>query len=121
MTGLVALTTFFWFAAPVAPTAAFAGGGPIADGLVRASDLPGMCVPFTPAAPTEGGHDLCGEPLTGTQQSIDEASIAWAMTPGDGPIFGERIERFQGVKPARQAIAYGEQLRTPCRFTDQQG
>jgi hypothetical protein len=103
-----------------AATAALADGS-LAAGLVNASDLPGVWASFAAPVLTETGHDLCGARYVGPSKPIEEASTAFAITPDNGPIFGERIERFRDEKSAKRSIAHDDGLKTPCRFTDQQG
>ncbi len=50
---------------------------------------------------------------------MDSASTAWAVDPDNGPIVGERIERF--ADPGAALSVLDEQLVVPCDFESADG
>ncbi len=90
----------------------------LSAGLVRAADLPGEWTPFTSGPRPKS--DLCGEALAESKPlPVDSASTAWAVDPDDGPILGERIERFADAGAALSVLF--EQLVVPCDFESADG
>lgn len=92
--------------------------GSIQQALVSADDLPGNWSYFEPSTPSGTDSDLCGEPRE-RPIPIDSAANAWALTPDDGPIFGERIERYSDDD--RVSALLEQPLETPCTFTQNDG
>jgi hypothetical protein len=89
--------------------AAAACGGdavPALDGgLLRSGDLP---APTWQSSPAQGSSraTVCGEPLRSDRPAPeDTASIAWARDRNDGPIVGERIERYGSARKAHDVYA----------------
>ena len=88
----------------------------LSTGLVDAQELPGDWLPFE-VQPGEGS--FCGVPSSGDAQPEQSAAVAMAIDPDDGPIFGERIERY-GSGDAAMAALRGD-LDLPCEFTSTSG
>ena len=94
------------------------GTGSITAALVTGEDLPGDWEFFKVSPPTELGKDLCGQPSTPFEPSI-EASTAWAIDPDDGPIFGERIGQLESGDDAEAVVTHA--LDVPCTLTRSDG
>ena len=91
----------------------------LSSGLVGASDLPGRWGPFK-AGPAST-IDLCGRQLGPQQRVHATASIAWAVTPENAPIFGERLDQYPDRATAAKALAIAKTLPLPCEFTRADG
>jgi hypothetical protein len=85
-------------------------------GLVSADELPGDWTAF---GAQSGEGPLCGVMLPDTDVPLKSASVAMAIDPMDGPIFGQRIERYRDADAARAALRSDVQL--PCEFTSTSG
>lgn len=88
----------------------------LSTALVAAQDLPGDWLPFEAES---GEGSFCGVPSPGDAQPEQSAAVAMAIDPDDGPIFGERIERY-GSGDAAMAALRGD-LDLPCEFTSTSG
>ena len=85
----------------------------------RASDLPGHWHRFKagPASTT----DLCGRPRAPQQRTLDRESIAWAISPENGPIFGERLDQYSNPAAAAKGVEHDTNLTLPGEFTRSDG
>ncbi|MET1002390.1 MAG: hypothetical protein ABWZ15_11315 [Acidimicrobiia bacterium] len=91
---------------------------PLGQGLVGKTDLPGTWFPFETSGQSSS-TDLCGRPLRRATPQ-DAASIAWAITPDNGPIFGERLERYSSAGEVKRLHDRTKKLKTPCNWTNPQ-
>ena len=80
-------------------------------------DLPGEWQHFDPES-AHSDTNLCGEPQSRFNPE-SSALTAWAVTPDDGPIFGERLEQFADQEQA--AAVLDQTLDLPCTFTTDDG
>jgi hypothetical protein len=93
--------------------------GPLSAGLLHVSDLTGKWTSFTPAR-SRPKVNMCGEPFAASAPlPVDTASVAWAVDPNNGPIIGERIERFANSNAAISVL--DKQLGVPCDYTSADG
>lgn len=87
---------------------------PLAARLVRASDLPGEWEPFE--APESQAVGFCGRTASGPEPKRSKA-VAFAVDHDDGPIFGERIEMYDGDDVGEAPRQWAE-LRLPCEWSE---
>jgi hypothetical protein len=92
--------------------------GSINAALVSAEDLPGTWEYFESTPSPYRTVDLCGQPRT-RPTPASSAATGWAPTPDDGPIFGERIERFASSDDLDTLVNHP--LDVPCTFTREDG
>ena len=89
----------------------------LTEALVTGEDLPGEWEHFDPES-AHSDTNLCGEPQSRPDPE-SSALTAWAVTPDDGPIFGERLEQFGDQEQA--AAVLDQTLDLPCTFTTDDG
>jgi hypothetical protein len=100
------------------------GGSPanrdLASRLVSQEDLPGAWVPYSSAnsAPTT---DLCGRPRSADPVPIETQRAAFAIDPVEGPIYGERIERYGSPAEAERRVQLASDLPLPCDQDGEEG
>ena len=88
---------------------------------VRATDLPPPPWKLYPAPPPSDPARICGRDAAVfgifVPGAIEAARAAWARDPTDGPIFGERIERYQKGMAAKW-LAQTAQGLPSCEWTE---
>lgn len=93
----------------------------LAEATVRATDLPPPAWKPYPAAPPSDPARICGRDVAVfgifVPAPIDAARAAWARDPANGPIFGERIERYQKGMATRW-LAHTAQGSPSCDWTE---
>jgi hypothetical protein len=82
-------------------------------GLITARDLPGSWKAFKVGPIPK--NDVCGDPAGGLPKPRETASVAWAVSPDAGPIFGERLERYAPADTAK-ILKASRTLALPCDF-----
>jgi hypothetical protein len=92
----------------------------LASRLVSQEDLPGTWVPYSPAksAPTT---DLCGRPWSADPVPIETRRVAFAIDPTEGPIYGERIDRYVSKAEAERRVQLAADLPLPCDQDGEEG
>ncbi len=93
----------------------------LAPGVLTAADLPsGDWQPYTPAPNGPGRGRICGIAIDPTRpEPTAEAAGAWATDPTNGPIVGERIERYRAGDASLALTAERLTSTFPCEFDDQ--
>jgi hypothetical protein len=91
---------------------------PLDAGLVDSADLPGTWDSFEPQSDGPR-HDPCGRPVPDHPAALESAAVAWAVDPSDGPIFGERIARYEDADQAMSVLYSDTAL--PCDFESPSG
>jgi hypothetical protein len=104
--------------AVLAASCSSSDSGSIHTALVSAEDLPGTWEYFEPTPSPYRTMDLCGQPRI-RPTPASSAATGWAVTPDDGPIFGERIERFASSDDVDTLVNHP--LDVPCTFTREDG
>jgi hypothetical protein len=101
-----------------APAFAASSSVSLAGGLVDTADLPGGWSPYQSPPAVATGHDLCGRVVLNPVTPVESSSAAWTVTPDNGPIFGERIERYASTAAAKKAVARVRALPSSCSWAD---
>jgi hypothetical protein len=91
--------------------------GTLAEGLVDGTDLPGAWVAYDTGGRQPSRRDLCGH-STKRRTPQDTASTAWAITPDNGPIFGERLERYANAAQVKRFLDGLKKLKVPCNWAN---
>jgi len=93
----------------------------LAKATVRASDLPPPAWKAFAAPPPSDPARICGRDVAVfgifVPGAIEAARTAWARDPTNGPIFGERIERYQKGM-ATKWLAQTAQGSPSCEWTE---
>jgi hypothetical protein len=93
---------------------------PSSGRLLALSDMPHGWTDYAVSSTNPPSIDNCGHKRPSGPSPVDVAADAWAKDAQEGPIFGERIERFASPAEAKRA-ATSSSLRLPCTWTSADG